>query len=410
MKVFIATALALAAVSGMVAADSFEDDFAAFGGFQLFPLTGCKTEQCSLASAKPCQCPSKDLSFDMALEDIPQFVMLTFDDAVNLPVESVFSAFFPDFDSVKSKRTLPFYTQSTKCPMRATFFVSHAETDYSLVNKLWTQGHEIAAHSITHGYGKRDGIKNEPAARWQAEILGGRELLTNLGYVKKDEIRGFRAPNLQPGGQEMYDIMASAGMVYDSTQVARDPVWPFRMDYALPECWIPPCHKTAMPEMWQVPIVQMFGADGEPCSMLDSCYLGSDSNEVASTLMSNYRRFAAHRVPFPFFVHAPSLHRSHEVAMGTSKFFLALAKRPEVHFATVSEVLDWMKKPVKRTVYAQQQAKKCTATRHRPCKPDQCTHRSYKGDEKIFMTVCSEAKCPADLTIRKLMRNFAKKQ
>jgi hypothetical protein len=32
---------------------------------------------------------------------------------------------------------------------RATHFVTHAYTDYSLVNKWWHYGHEIASHSIS---------------------------------------------------------------------------------------------------------------------------------------------------------------------------------------------------------------------------------------------------------------------
>ena len=35
------------------------------------------------------------------------------------------------------------------CPAAATFFTSHEYTDYSKVHLLWSQGHEIALHSIT---------------------------------------------------------------------------------------------------------------------------------------------------------------------------------------------------------------------------------------------------------------------
>ena len=33
---------------------------------------------------------------------------------------------------------------------RATHFITHSYTDYSLVNKWWHYGHEIASHSVTH--------------------------------------------------------------------------------------------------------------------------------------------------------------------------------------------------------------------------------------------------------------------
>lgn len=68
----------------------------------------------------------------------PQLVMLTFDDAVTAANYKYIQEIFAD-------RTNP-----DGCPAAATFFVSHEYTDYSKVHALWTEGHEIALHSIRY--------------------------------------------------------------------------------------------------------------------------------------------------------------------------------------------------------------------------------------------------------------------
>lgn len=64
--------------------------------------------------------------------------MLTFDDAVT-------AANYQYIKEVMGGRFNP-----DNCPVAATFFVSHEYTDYSKVHALWTEGHEIALHSITY--------------------------------------------------------------------------------------------------------------------------------------------------------------------------------------------------------------------------------------------------------------------
>ena len=36
-----------------------------------------------------------------------------------------------------------------ECPMRGTFFVSHEYTNYQMVQRLYSQGHEVALYSVT---------------------------------------------------------------------------------------------------------------------------------------------------------------------------------------------------------------------------------------------------------------------
>ena len=74
----------------------------------------------------------------LAPQEIPQLVLLTFDDSVNDLNKELYQDLF------ERGRTNP-----NGCPIAATFYVSHEWTDYSQVQNLYADGHEIASHSIT---------------------------------------------------------------------------------------------------------------------------------------------------------------------------------------------------------------------------------------------------------------------
>lgn len=77
-----------------------------------------------------------NLSGGLDLADVPQFVMLTFDDAVT----ALNSDFYLGFKDMKNPN---------QCRITMTFFLSHLYTDYTMVNELHRLGHEIALHSVT---------------------------------------------------------------------------------------------------------------------------------------------------------------------------------------------------------------------------------------------------------------------
>lgn len=90
----------------------------------------------NLCPPSTCFCPTAEPLFP-SLDQIPQLVMLTFDDGVN-------GINYETYKQVYSRRH-----DSTDCPVRSTFFVTHEYTDYHLVHNLWRRGNEIAVHSIT---------------------------------------------------------------------------------------------------------------------------------------------------------------------------------------------------------------------------------------------------------------------
>lgn len=71
-------------------------------------------------------------------EETPQIVLLTFDDAVNDLNKPLYGDLF------ENGRKNP-----NNCPITATFYVSHEWTDYSQVQNLYADGHEMASHTVS---------------------------------------------------------------------------------------------------------------------------------------------------------------------------------------------------------------------------------------------------------------------
>lgn len=71
-------------------------------------------------------------------EQVPQLVLLTFDDAVNDLNKGLYQDLF------EKGRVNP-----NGCPIAATFYVSHEWTDYGQVQSLYADGHEMASHSVS---------------------------------------------------------------------------------------------------------------------------------------------------------------------------------------------------------------------------------------------------------------------
>lgn len=74
----------------------------------------------------------------MDVSQVPQMVLLTFDDAVNDLNMGYYSELF------EKGRVNP-----NGCPIVSTFYVSHEWTDYSQVQNLYADGHEMASHTVS---------------------------------------------------------------------------------------------------------------------------------------------------------------------------------------------------------------------------------------------------------------------
>ncbi|XP_017858200.1 PREDICTED: uncharacterized protein LOC108610544 isoform X10 [Drosophila arizonae] len=290
----------------------------------------CRKDVCLLPD---CYCGGKDIPGELPAESIPQIVLLTFDDSVNDLNKQLY------MDLFEKGRVNP-----NGCPITATFYVSHEWTDYSQVQNLYADGHEMASHTVSHSFGEQFSQK-----KWTREIAGQREILAAYGGVKLSDVRGMRAPFLSVGGNKMYKMLYDSNFTYDSSMPVyenRPPSWPYTLDYKIfHDCMIPPCPTRSYPGVWQVPMVMWQDLNGGRCSMGDACSNPSDAEGVTKMIMKNFERhYTTNRAPFGLFYHAAWFTQPHHKE-GFIKFLDAINAMPDVWIITNWQALQWVRDP-----------------------------------------------------------------
>ncbi|OQV24832.1 hypothetical protein BV898_01420 [Hypsibius exemplaris] len=335
----------------------------------------CVETACKLPN---CLCGSDAIPGSIPLEETPQIVMITFDDSVNGMNYQLYQSLF------NNDRRNP-----NGCPIRGTFYVSHEWTDYNLVQNLYSAGHEIASHSISHPFPG----KNFTQQDWTDEIAGQRELLARYAAVRPEDVRGMRAPFLQTGGSNQFEMLWRKGFTYDSSMIVSSnnpPMWPYTLDYALPHtCNLGACPTKSYPGLWEMPLVPWSDLVGQRCSMADACHKQANANEVYRLLMSNFKRhYQSNKAPFGIYYHAAWF-----PANGFSKFLDAILDMPDVWVLTTSQALQWIQKPTPLAKLNKFQPWSCTnMKRPSPCvAPKLCTTCYCGGLRGI--TTCA-ASCP----------------
>ncbi|KAK0182632.1 hypothetical protein PV327_000748 [Microctonus hyperodae] len=290
----------------------------------------CRKDVCLLPD---CNCGGSDIPGDYLPEEIPQIVLLTFDDSVN-DLNKVLYA-----DLFEKGRKNP-----NGCPISATFYVSHEWTDYSQVQNLYATGHEIASHTVSHSFGEQFS-----ARKWAREVAGQREILAAYGGVKLEDVRGMRAPFLSVGGNNMFKMLWETNFTYDSSMPIyenRPPSWPYTLDYKLfHDCMIPPCPTKSYPGLWEVPMVMWQDLNGGRCSMGDACSNPPTSDGVYKMLIKNFERhYTTNRAPFGLFYHAAWFTQPHHKE-GFISFLDTIVAMDDVWVVTNWQALQWVRNP-----------------------------------------------------------------
>ncbi|XP_075969225.1 chitin deacetylase-like 5 isoform X6 [Anticarsia gemmatalis] len=290
----------------------------------------CRKDVCLLPD---CYCGGKDIPGDLPVDQVPQIVLLTFDDSVNDLNKGLYADLF------EKGRVNP-----NGCPISATFYVSHEWTDYSQVQNLYAAGHEMASHTISHSFGEQFSQK-----KWYREVGGQREILAAYGGVKLEDVRGMRAPFLSVGGNKMFKMLYDANFTYDSSLPVyenRPPSWPYTLDYKLfHDCMIPPCPTKSYPGVWEVPMVMWQDLNGGRCSMGDACANPPEAENVYKMILKNFdRHYTTNRAPFGLFYHAAWFTQPHHKE-GFIMFLDFINQMPDVWIVTNWQALQWVRDP-----------------------------------------------------------------
>ncbi|XP_013789737.1 uncharacterized protein LOC106473600 [Limulus polyphemus] len=342
----------------------------------LEPADNCSPNTCRLPD---CRCGGASIPGDLPVSETPQVVLLTFDDAVNALNYDLYKEIF-------TGRKNP-----NGCPILGTFYVSHEWTDYAQVQTLYSEGHEMASHTISHSFGEKFS-KN----RWFKEVHGQREILHLYGGVKMEDVRGMRAPFLQVGGNNMFEMLYDANFTYDSSMPVFEnnpPFWPYTLDYAINhECMITPCPKKSFPGLWEVGMVMWVDLRGGRCSMTDACFNAQDEEGVIKFFRKNfYRHYNSNRAPLGLFYHSAWFTTPHH-KKGFMKFLDEILSKDDVWLITNWQLIEWLRNPTPISKLNSFDPWQCRRNdRPPPChNPKVCNVRSKNGVR--YMKTCQ--KCP----------------
>merc|ERR1712193_126031 len=220
-------------------------------------LQDCPASSCPASCELPdCACSGSEPYVNGTR---PQIVYLTFDDALTAQASSLY------YDELFGRPTEHNNSNPNGCALRATHFVTHQYTDYSLVNRWWHYGHEIASHSITHRNDQKY-WENMSEEEFAAEAIGQRRITGQFAALDPCEIKGWRSPFLQGSGDNMYTVLENNNFNYDCTWPTRtfgyvdaeQGLYPYTLDYkSVQDCQIPPCPKCSHPGLWVQPIIDL---------------------------------------------------------------------------------------------------------------------------------------------------------
>ncbi|XP_025264230.1 uncharacterized protein LOC105253057 isoform X3 [Camponotus floridanus] len=319
------------------------------------PAAKCRKDVCLLPD---CNCGGADIPGDYLPEEIPQIVLLTFDDSVNDLNKGLYADLF------EKGRKNP-----NGCPISATFYVSHEWTDYSQVQNLYASGHEIASHTVSHSFGEQFS-----ARKWAREVAGQREILAAYGGVKLEDVRGMRAPFLSVGGNNMFKMLWDTNFTYDSSMPIyenRPPSWPYTLDYKLfHDCMIPPCPTRSYPGLWEVPMVMWQDLNGGRCSMGDACSNPPTPDGVYKMLIKNFERhYTTNRAPFGLFYHAAWFTQPHHKE-GFISFLDTIVTMDDVWIITNWQAIQWIRNPTPLALLHTFEPFGC----HYPDRPKKCNN------------------------------------
>lgn len=282
-----------------------------------------------------CLCMTNKNPFEMKRSEIPQIVYITFEGDINFLSYSKMKSLF------KSQRINP-----NGCPISSTFFVSESGSSYSLARNLQRYGTEIAMHGFKKHYVDMVSLKSDIDKQMQtfAQRIG------NQGR----SLTGWRSPDLKIFGDEQFEFIKNKS-IYDSSLVLDRSMkaFPFTLDFGLNKhCTdMKYCHLNGHQGIWEVPIIPLFGYNqSEPCVYADECSnRPTNTEETYQYLLKNFEKYY-HNNRAPFGLHLKQnwfLWSSSKNLAGLSKFIDNILEYNDVYIVTISDMIEWLKRPTK---------------------------------------------------------------
>ena len=305
--------------------------------------------QCPRTCTLPtCLCASAEPPAGLSRAHTPQFVIVTFDDAIQDRLED--QAIEPMFAGVRNVGDRP---------VRRTYFAQALYTSVARARQLVLAGHEMANHTHDHMRGDQSFSARATEAEWMKELDDLTRFMTDTVGVAAEDLVGFRAPFLATT-EPMWRELRRRGLLYESslTEIVDDAgpyspaldrfVWPHTLDGgSATRCVSSKCPDAPLPGLWSVPMWTIYKTDGRVAANMDPHKGVTDSTALYDLLMHNFEaRYRGNRAPMGLFLHASGIRRKDYAIAGYNRFLRDVAARGDVWIVTTRGLVEWMRHPV----------------------------------------------------------------
>lgn len=305
----------------------------------------------AVCKAPDCRCAGQ--SSPIPVEETPQFVVFTHDDATGALSTSLMQKAVGD------------NTNPNGCRLPVTYFTMQPYSDCDIIKQRWQAGDEIACHTLSHE------LMGQDYPNTEEEIVGQREWLINECGIPEEDVVGHRSPYLANNPKHR-EALQKGGFLYDSTINEHWPdsrlpgsepnsvspngksrVWPYTMDYGIPQnCkWTGNlCNDDEKYKgLWEVPVWNI-QTDFYPDNAfaLDPCDMSKLPCDVYGLLKSNFElAYSGNRAPVPLYIHSPWLEQPDNMK-DVQKFISWTRKEHpnDVYYVTMHQLVQWMENPV----------------------------------------------------------------
>lgn len=118
--------------------------------------------------------------------------------------------------------------------------------------------------------------KSATVDQMMQEFNDERDLIAHFAQIDREDIKGVRVPLFQLAGNNSFEMIKRAGLVYDcsmpSQHFTNPGMWPYSLDYATTQdCPLGDCPVASLPDVWVAPILSWSDLEGYQCSMVDAC-------------------------------------------------------------------------------------------------------------------------------------------
>ncbi|OWF45313.1 uncharacterized protein LOC110457233 [Mizuhopecten yessoensis] len=291
-------------------------------------------QQCINCHLPDCFCST--FKHPMNRSEIPQMVYFGFDGVLNS-----FSAETYDLLFMRG------HTNPNGCPISATLFITHNNTDHDISKKYYKHGLDLAVSDTENNiYDVGFNIMND--------VIEHKNMLSEHVGIPLGDIAGWRSPSLMAMGDMQFLALQKSRYRYDSSMtytkssINDSNAWPFTLDYGWPykSTCASRCPNDQYHGFWEIPVNSMI-LDGEPCTYADSCQEKlSNSNEIFKYLMDNFKsHYYGNRSPFGINIHSTDFLSLHKEPL--ERFIVDILNNDGVYIVDIKQIVEWMRRPTK---------------------------------------------------------------